>query len=101
MGGCTDPTSNVHTVCQRMGCCTPPPLFSYRSYNSNAKEPVDNSQTAYVSNECFAPQQYCGDDLSYFNCHPWATTRERVEDPACAYLRFARGATGSNHEAHF
>ena len=88
MGGCTDPTSTVHTVCQRMGCCTPPPLSSYNSYNSNgSKEPVDNSQTAYVSNDCMAPEQYCGNDLSYFNCHPWATAREQLEDPACAYLR--------------
>lgn len=97
MGGCTDPTSNAHTVCQRMGCCTPALVDLQRGRGAFSNVPVNNSQTAYVSNECMAPQQYCGNDLSYFNCHPWATTREQLEDPACAYLR--RLPTDERHSA--
>lgn len=88
MGGCDDPTSDVHPKCVAAGCCGCSdksqvyqftPSATLRDANPSCVPLVDTpwyqaplipDQQVTTSNECFAPEQYCMSELAYKNCFP-------------------------------
>lgn len=76
LGGCADPTSEVHERCVKSGCC--PELVPHQ-----VKELEYSSQRAYQSTDCtLGPKAWCASELDYFNCAPYSTFTPQT-DPEC------------------
>ncbi len=76
MGGCSDPTSEVHEACVAAGCC--------RGFDIAVEQPVTySSQINYLSTDCvLGPRAFCTSDLAYHQCNP-ASPRGPNHDSRC------------------
>lgn len=84
MGGCSDPTSSVHSTCVAAGCC------SYFSPPSSASDPPtmtkNISEMAYGDQDCTVgpngAEGYCRSQYTYNQCKP-GSLWDAWEDPDC------------------
>lgn len=77
LGGCSDPTTDVHDMCVAAGCCAPhPPTYTF-------SESTNVSQMAYGDADCIqGPELYCQSQYTYKQCNP-GSVLNAWEDPKC------------------